>query len=56
MVARMNNLPEAELERFLFGSERTPLDAVRSPRRDLLRGDSDLPPAPGYCSVVASSR
>jgi len=35
MVARMNQLPEAELERFLFGSERTPLNAVRNPLRDL---------------------
>jgi HNH endonuclease len=35
MVARMNKLPEAELERFLFGSERTPLEAVRRPLRDL---------------------
>lgn len=35
MVATMNRLPEAELERFLFGSERVPLDAVRAPLRDL---------------------
>jgi hypothetical protein len=35
MVARMNKLPEAQLERFLFGSERTSLDAVRSPLRHL---------------------
>jgi hypothetical protein len=35
MVARMNKLPEAELERFLFGSERTPLAAVRSPLQNL---------------------
>jgi HNH endonuclease len=35
MVARMNKLPEAELERFLFGSERTSLEAVRGPLRDL---------------------
>ena len=35
MVAGMNKLPEAELEAFLFGSERTPLDAVRGPLRDL---------------------
>ena len=35
MVARMNQLPEAELEQFLFGSERTSLDAVRSPLRQL---------------------
>jgi 5-methylcytosine-specific restriction endonuclease McrA len=35
MVARMNGLPEAELEAFLFGSERTPLDAVRDPLRNL---------------------
>ena len=35
MVAGMNELPEAELEAFLFGSERTPLDAVRGPLRDL---------------------
>lgn len=35
MVAGMNGLPEAELESFLFGSERTSLDAVRGPLRDL---------------------
>jgi len=35
MVARLNRLPEAQLERFLFGSERTSLEAVRSPLRDL---------------------
>jgi diadenosine tetraphosphate (Ap4A) HIT family hydrolase/5-methylcytosine-specific restriction endonuclease McrA len=35
MVASMNRLPEAELERFLFGSERVPLDAIRAPLRDL---------------------
>ena len=35
MVARMNRLPEAELERFLFGSERTSLEVVRSPLRSL---------------------
>ncbi len=35
MVARMNRLPEAELERFLFGWERIPLDPVRGPLREL---------------------
>ncbi len=35
MVARMNALPEAELEQFLFGAERIPLDPVRQPLRDL---------------------
>jgi len=35
MVARMNALPEAELEQFLFGVERIPLDPVRQPLRDL---------------------
>jgi len=35
MVARMNRLPEAELERFLFGWERIPLDPVRRPLREL---------------------
>lgn len=35
MVAHMNRLPEAELERFLFGSERISLEAVRSPLRSL---------------------
>jgi len=35
MVARMNALPEAELERFLFGAERVPLDPVRQPLREL---------------------
>jgi 5-methylcytosine-specific restriction endonuclease McrA len=31
MVARMNRLPEAALEQFLFGAERVPLEAVRRP-------------------------
>lgn len=35
MVAGMNRLPEAELEDFLFGSERVSLEAVRGPLRDL---------------------
>jgi 5-methylcytosine-specific restriction endonuclease McrA len=35
MVASMNSLPQAELEPFLFGSERRPLDAVREPLREL---------------------
>ena len=35
MVARMNGLPEAELEQFLFGAERTSLDPVRQPLREL---------------------
>ncbi|MFB3853842.1 MAG: HNH endonuclease [Vicinamibacterales bacterium] len=35
MVARMNALPEAELEQFLFGAERIPLDPVRQPLREL---------------------
>jgi hypothetical protein len=34
-VADMNRLPEAELERFLFGSERSPLSVVRAPLIDL---------------------
>jgi 5-methylcytosine-specific restriction endonuclease McrA len=34
-VAGMNRLPEAELERFLFGAERTSLNAVRGPLTDL---------------------
>ncbi len=38
MVARMNGLPEAELERFLFGPERTSLEPVRAPLRELQRG------------------
>lgn len=35
MVARMNKLPEAELEDFLFGAHRVSLDAVRRPLREL---------------------
>ena len=35
MVAGMNRLPEAELEDFLFGSERVSLEAVRGPLREL---------------------
>jgi hypothetical protein len=35
MVAGMNSLPEAELEKFLFGAERTSLDAVRGPLGDI---------------------
>ncbi len=38
MVARMNALPEADLERFLFGPERVPLDPVRGPLRELQGG------------------
>jgi 5-methylcytosine-specific restriction endonuclease McrA len=38
MVARMNALPEAELERFLFGTERASLYAVRGPLRELQGG------------------
>ncbi len=35
MVATMNALPDQRLERFLFGSTRVPLDAVRAPLREL---------------------
>lgn len=35
MVARMNQLKEAELEEFLFGRRRMPMDAVREPLRAL---------------------
>ena len=35
LVAGMNRLPEADLERFLFGVERSPLAAVRGPLVDL---------------------
>jgi CRISPR/Cas system Type II protein with McrA/HNH and RuvC-like nuclease domain len=35
MVAAMNELPEARLEEFLFGSSRISLDAVRDPLREL---------------------
>lgn len=35
MVAGMNRLPEGDLERFLFGSERSPLDIVRGPLLEL---------------------
>jgi hypothetical protein len=35
MVARMNALPEAELERFLFGAGRVSLEVVRGPLREL---------------------
>jgi 5-methylcytosine-specific restriction endonuclease McrA len=38
MVAGKNRLPQAELEVFLFGTDRVPLDAVRSPLLDLQRG------------------
>lgn len=38
MVARLNNLPEAHLERFLFGGERIALTAVREPLRELQAG------------------
>jgi len=44
MVATMNGLPEDELERFLFGAGREPLDAVREPLR-ALQGDRCF-----YCS------
>jgi hypothetical protein len=35
MVARMNKLPEAELERFLFGADRVSLEPIRRPLREL---------------------
>jgi hypothetical protein len=35
MVAGMNRLPEADLERFLFGAGRSALAVVRNPLRDL---------------------
>jgi 5-methylcytosine-specific restriction endonuclease McrA len=35
MVARMNQLKESELEEFLFGRKRMPLDPVREPLREL---------------------
>lgn len=38
MVAGMNQLPQAELERFLFGVERVALDSVRGPLLDLQEG------------------
>jgi 5-methylcytosine-specific restriction endonuclease McrA len=38
MVARLNRLEEARLERFLFGTSRNPLDAVRPALRDLQSG------------------
>jgi hypothetical protein len=38
MVARMNDLEEAALERFLFGAERTSLDPVRPRLRELQGG------------------
>jgi hypothetical protein len=38
MVAGMNQLPQAELELFLFGADRVPLDAVRPPLLDLQGG------------------
>jgi len=38
MVAGMNGLPESRLEEFLFGVDRTPLEKVRGPLRDLQRG------------------
>jgi 5-methylcytosine-specific restriction endonuclease McrA len=38
MVARMNQLPESELEEFLFGRKRTSLESVREPLRALQGG------------------
>lgn len=38
MVAGMNGLPEAELERFLFGIDRVSLQVVRGDLRDLQNG------------------
>jgi hypothetical protein len=38
MVARLNNLQEARLERFLFGATRTSLEEVRNPLIELQRG------------------
>jgi len=38
MVAAMNSLPEAELDEFLFGATRIPLDAVRAPLSSLQSG------------------
>ena len=35
MVARFNTLPDAQLERFLFGAQRTSLALVRDPLREL---------------------
>lgn len=49
-VARMNELPEAELESFLFGTDRVPLDAVRRPLLELQSGRCF------YCDVVVNSR
>jgi 5-methylcytosine-specific restriction endonuclease McrA len=39
MVARLNRMEEARLERFLFGSSRNPLNAVRPGLLDLQHGD-----------------
>src|SRR5262249_55173226 len=38
MVARMNDLEESVLERFLFGVDRTSLDPVRGPLREMQDG------------------
>ncbi len=49
-VARMNDLPEAELESFLFGADRITLDPVRRPLLDLQAGRCF------YCDKVVDSR
>ena len=50
MVAGMNRLPEADLERFLFGADRTSLDAVRGPLTELQAG------ACFYCGLRLGGR
>lgn len=50
MVAQRNNLPESELEQFLFGSERVSLDPVRGPLLGL-QGDRCF-----YCRKDVSGR
>lgn len=49
-VARMNALPEAELESFLFGTDRIPLEAVRGPLLELQAGRCF------YCSSPVNAR
>jgi len=49
-IASMNALPEARLEEFLFGVERTALETVRAPLRELQRGRCF------YCSKALDRR
>jgi hypothetical protein len=50
LVAQTNNLPEARLEEFLFGTTRTSTEAVREPLQDLQQGRCF------YCEVAFRAR